>query len=77
MGPSMLPTLSVTGDVLFVERLSTRFQKIKQGDIVMASSPENPRLIVCKRVIGLEGDGVASKGNGLGQHVTVCSLYFS
>lgn len=74
MGPSMLPTFSATGDVLVVERLSTRFQKIKQGDVVMALSPENPRLIVCKRVLGLEGEEVVvmpTKGNGFVQHVKV------
>eukprot|EP00250_Pteridium_aquilinum_P006822 c16660_g2_i1 orf=812-1297(-) len=74
MGPSMLPTFSATGDVLLVERLSTRFQRVKQGDIVMSLSPENPRLIVCKRILGLEGDEVTvlpSKGNGLLQHVSV------
>ncbi|KAI5081528.1 hypothetical protein GOP47_0004711 [Adiantum capillus-veneris] len=74
VGPSMLPTFSATGDVLVVERLSTRFQRIKQGDVVMAASPENPRLIVCKRVLGLEGERVVvmpTKGNGRVQHVQV------
>lgn len=59
IGPSMLPTLSATGDLLLLERLSTRFQKVKAGDIVMALSPENPRMTVCKRVLALEGDNVA------------------
>lgn len=59
MGPSMLPTLSATGDILLLERVSTRFKKIKSGDVVMALSPENPRLVVCKRVLGIEGDRIA------------------
>lgn len=74
MGPSMLPTLSTTGDVLLVERVSTRFQTIKTGDVVMAFSPENPRMIVCKRVLGLEGDHIAvlpPNGRGLVEHVNV------
>eukprot|EP00250_Pteridium_aquilinum_P015537 c22638_g1_i2 orf=850-1335(-) len=58
IGPSMFPTLNATGDVLFLERLSTRFQRVKSGDVVMACSPENPRLIVCKRVLALEGDSI-------------------
>jgi hypothetical protein len=28
------------------------------GDIVLAKSVQNPRQIVCKRVLGLEGDEV-------------------
>ncbi len=28
------------------------------GDVVIAASPRNPRHIVCKRVLGLEGDTV-------------------
>lgn len=74
VGPSMLPTFSVTGDVVLVDRLSTRFRKIKQGDIVVALSPENPRRSVCKRVIGLEGDQVVvlpNEGIGNGLHVSV------
>lgn len=58
MGPSMLPTLNMSGDVLLVERLSTRFGNIKHGDLVIACSTENPRKMICKRVMGLEGDRV-------------------
>ncbi|KAH7298431.1 hypothetical protein KP509_25G042900 [Ceratopteris richardii] len=74
MGPSMLPTFSAVGDVLLVERLSTKFQRIKQGDVVMALSPENPRLIVCKRVLGLEGENLVvmpTHGSGRVQHIKV------
>eukprot|EP01018_Ginkgo_biloba_P010905 Gb_30941 [translate_table: standard] len=58
MGPSMLPTLNMSGDVLLVERISTRLGKIKPGDVVVARSPQDPRKTICKRVMGLEGDRV-------------------
>jgi inner membrane protease subunit 1 len=70
----MIPTLSATGDVLLVERLSTQFRKIRSGDVVMALSPENPRILVCKRVLGLEGDRVSylsTDGRGRSQHAIV------
>ena len=58
LGPSMLPTFNMSGDVVLLEHLSTSLLYIKPGDVVVARSPTNPRLIVCKRVLGLEGDRV-------------------
>mgnify|MGYP000022839521 len=55
----MFPTINATGDILLLEKLSTRFQKIRSGDVVIALSPENPRILICKRVLGLEGERVA------------------
>ncbi|PON50802.1 Peptidase S26A, signal peptidase I [Trema orientale] len=57
-GPSMLPTLSLTGDLVLAERISTRFGLVGPGDIVVVRSPQNPRIVVTKRLIGLEGDSV-------------------
>eukprot|EP00262_Sarcandra_glabra_P018263 TRINITY_DN648_c1_g2_i1.p1 TRINITY_DN648_c1_g2~~TRINITY_DN648_c1_g2_i1.p1 ORF type:complete len:168 (+),score=10.72 TRINITY_DN648_c1_g2_i1:237-740(+) len=57
-GPSMLPTLNLTGDVVLVDRMSTRFGKIDCGDVVLVRSPENPRKIVTKRVVGMDSDRV-------------------
>ncbi|KAA3452197.1 Mitochondrial inner membrane protease subunit 1 [Gossypium australe] len=54
----MLPTLNVTGSMLLVERISTRSGKLRPGDVVIFRSPETPRKIVCKRLIGLEGDQI-------------------
>jgi inner membrane protease subunit 1 len=58
LGPSMLPTFNVSGDILLLEHLSSKFEKVRPGDVVMARSPVNPNLVVCKRVLGLEGDRV-------------------
>lgn len=62
----MLPTFSLTGDLILAEKLSTRFEKMQQGDVVLVRSPENPRKIVVKRLMGMGGDTVkyaAGPGN--------------
>ncbi|KAI0507365.1 hypothetical protein KFK09_013488 [Dendrobium nobile] len=57
-GPSMLPTINITGDIVAVERISPRWSLISVGDIILLRSPENPMKTVTKRVLGLEGDAV-------------------
>lgn len=54
----MLPTFSLTGDLVLAERLSTRFEKMQRGDVVLVRSPENPRKIVIKRIMGMGSDTV-------------------
>ncbi|PSN37678.1 Mitochondrial inner membrane protease subunit 1 [Blattella germanica] len=56
-GPSMEPTLQ-SNDILFTEHVTPRLQRIKKGDIIIAKSPSNPRINVCKRVTGMPGDKV-------------------
>ncbi|XP_019108134.1 uncharacterized protein LOC104907330 isoform X2 [Beta vulgaris subsp. vulgaris] len=58
-GPSMLPTLNMRGDVLIVDRLSHHLGKLELGDVVLVKSPQNPRRILTKRVLGMEGDVVS------------------
>uniref|UniRef100_A0A3B5AWP8 Mitochondrial inner membrane protease subunit n=1 Tax=Stegastes partitus TaxID=144197 RepID=A0A3B5AWP8_9TELE len=58
-GPSMEPTI-VNHDVVFSERMSRHLCKIQKGDIVIAKSPFDPHMNICKRVIGLEGDKVCT-----------------
>ncbi|GMN43316.1 hypothetical protein TIFTF001_012514 [Ficus carica] len=57
-GPSMIPTLPITGNLLLAERISTRFGLVGPGDIVLVRSPQNPRIVATKRLIGVEGDSV-------------------
>ncbi|PSS15868.1 Mitochondrial inner membrane protease [Actinidia chinensis var. chinensis] len=57
-GPSMLPTLNLTGDVVLAEHVSTRLGMVGLGDVVLVRSPENPRKTVTKRIVGMEGDTV-------------------
>lgn len=54
----MLPTLNLTGDLVLVERLSARFGKVGPGDMVLFRSPDNPRKVVIKRIVGVEGETV-------------------
>ena len=51
----MEPTL-YSDDVLIIERISTRLQKLKKGDIIISKCPSKPKQHICKRVIGLPGD---------------------
>ncbi|KAK9829968.1 hypothetical protein WJX72_008940 [[Myrmecia] bisecta] len=61
-GPSMLPTFNARGDILLLEHFSVWTEQIHVGDVVVARSVQNPRHIVCKRVLGLPGDQVAVAG---------------
>ncbi|KAK1378479.1 Mitochondrial inner membrane protease subunit 1 [Heracleum sosnowskyi] len=57
-GPSMLPTINIYGDVVLAEKISPRFGKVGKNDIVLIRSPEDPRKVVTKRIVGIEGDSI-------------------
>ncbi|KAF3501871.1 hypothetical protein F2Q69_00045583 [Brassica cretica] len=54
-GPSMIPTLHPSGNVVLAERIS----KLSRGDVIVLQSPEDPNKLPTKRVVGLEGDSVS------------------
>lgn len=56
----MEPTLR-TNNLLVTERISKRFQNFDRGDIVIAKSPIEPEMMVCKRIVGLPGDKIYMK----------------
>ncbi|XP_016888022.1 mitochondrial inner membrane protease subunit 1 isoform X1 [Cynoglossus semilaevis] len=58
-GPSMEPTI-VNHDIVFSERMSRHLCRIQKGDVVVAKSPFDPNMNICKRVIGLEGDKICT-----------------
>ncbi|KAK9085133.1 hypothetical protein Sjap_025544 [Stephania japonica] len=60
VGPSMLPTFSLAGDLVLAER---RRGSLKNGDIVLLRSPENPRKVIAKRVVAMEAEE-AAMGDG-------------
>ncbi|XP_051885340.1 mitochondrial inner membrane protease subunit 1 isoform X2 [Pristis pectinata] len=60
-GPSMEPTIK-SYDVIISEKLSRQFYRIEKGDVIIAKSPNDPKMNICKRVIGLEGDKVSTSG---------------
>ncbi|KZT33017.1 LexA/Signal peptidase [Sistotremastrum suecicum HHB10207 ss-3] len=45
--------------MLGVDGMGMEGWKLKRGDIVVVRSPVDPRMVICKRVLGLEGDIVA------------------
>ncbi|RPA79209.1 LexA/Signal peptidase [Ascobolus immersus RN42] len=63
-GPSMLPTISTSGDFILISRLHTRGRGIRQGDLISYLRPDQPDVLVCKRVVGLEGDFVLVEPRG-------------
>ncbi|KAI8799672.1 mitochondrial inner membrane peptidase complex catalytic subunit [Cladochytrium replicatum] len=60
VGPSMLPTFNIIGDLVIVRKLSTTKvqQSVQHGDVLVAVSPMNSSRAICKRVAGLPGDTV-------------------
>lgn len=60
----MLPTLNATGDLLLQLPLSKRsiMTSIERGELINFVSPMNPKVLACKRVIGLPGDQVLLRG---------------
>lgn len=52
----MMPTFNPQGDVALVEHITTSLELLQPGDVVIATSVQNPRQTVCKRILGLGGD---------------------
>jgi len=65
-GPSMLPTLANSGEVVVENILfyRTHPENIKRGDLVTFRSPLDASRIICKRVIGLPGDTICVDPTG-------------
>jgi len=61
VGPSMEPTLHATGNVMILEHISRRMNLIKSGDVVIARSPSQNCLLICKRVRAVGGEKVVYK----------------
>ncbi|KAJ2825202.1 hypothetical protein IWW50_002957 [Coemansia erecta] len=58
VGPSMLPTLSMDGDMLLIERLAGWRSRLRVGDLVVFTSPINPSKRAVKRLLGFAGDSL-------------------
>ena len=63
-GPSMLPTLAVSGDFALVSWLHARGHRIKTGDIISYEHPIHRGERAIKRVIAMEGDYVLTDTPG-------------
>ncbi|XP_057317127.1 mitochondrial inner membrane protease subunit 1-like [Hydractinia symbiolongicarpus] len=65
-GPSMIPTFNKTcsNNVVITEHISTRWDMLEKGDVVISKSPVDPNSFVCKRIAAKAGDKVA-RGDGM------------
>jgi len=65
-GPSMLPTLAVSGEVVIEDCISVRLNpdKLQRGELIILKSPLDPQRTICKRIIGLAGDTVCVDPTG-------------
>ena len=61
VGPSMLPTLGLSGDVVMMWPTASGFISPQLGDVVICASPTDPMATVCKRITGMPGDLVRYK----------------
>jgi hypothetical protein len=76
----MLPTFNISGDLALAEKISHKLGKVGAGDIVLVTSPVEPRKIVTKRVVGVEGDSVTyvvdPKNSDRTETIVVCVFFF-
>lgn len=61
MQPALNPDSSQT-DYVFLSRWAVRSNNIQRGHIVCLISPKDPSQKIIKRVVGLQGDVVATLG---------------
>jgi hypothetical protein len=73
----MEPTI-YSNDVLVTERITPRFERIKKGDIIIAKSPSDPKIYICKRVTGMPGDivfvGISSQVVCFSAYTLLCGM---
>ena len=55
LGESMQPTLE-TNNILICSKLTQRFNEFNRNDIIIAIHPNQPKNLICKRLIALPGD---------------------
>ncbi|KAK0068471.1 mitochondrial inner membrane protease subunit 1 [Biomphalaria pfeifferi] len=65
---SMEPTIQ-HGDLVWISPISVNFQRLQKGDVVFCKSPKSPKAIICKRLIGMEGDTVFNDEKGYEEYV--------
>jgi inner membrane protease subunit 1 len=66
-GLSMLPTMSVDGEIAVESIISYRLwpNSLARGDLVTLVSPLDPSRIICKRILGVPGDIVCVDPTGV------------
>lgn len=61
MQPALNPDKSVT-DYVFLNRWAVRSLEVHRGDIISLVSPKDPEQKIIKRVVGIQGDIIATLG---------------
>ncbi|KAK5640396.1 hypothetical protein RI129_011207 [Pyrocoelia pectoralis] len=61
MQPVLNPDKSLT-DYVFLNRWAARSLDVKRGEIISLISPKDPDQIIIKRVVGIQGDIIATLG---------------
>ena len=75
-GPSMLPTLNVRDDYVWINCLYRRGKGIKLGDVVSLRHPLVPGDRACKRVVAMEGDFVGTGSPASGDRLMIQVTFF-
>jgi signal peptidase I len=63
-GESMVPNFH-DREYLIVDEISYRFREPQRGEVIVFRYPQNPQEFFIKRVIGLPGESVKFKNNGV------------
>nr|XP_039256941.1 mitochondrial inner membrane protease subunit 1-like isoform X1 [Styela clava] len=71
-GESMNPTIQ-NNEIGLCDK-TTPYEDIRRGDIVVAASPKQLNVQICKRVIALEGDEVTFQPDGDGGYEDLAKL---
>lgn len=56
----MEPALQ-SNNLLITERISKRLNLLERGDVIIAKSPIDPKVMICKRIVGMPGDKIKMK----------------
>ncbi|XP_075168487.1 mitochondrial inner membrane protease subunit 2 [Haematobia irritans] len=62
MQPALNPDSSNQTDYVFLSKWAVRSNNVQRGDIVSLISPKDPTQKIIKRIVGLQGDVVATLG---------------
>lgn len=63
-GASMEPSFQES-DYLWIEKVSSHFSGYQRGEVVVLNAPDNPGQVYIKRVVGLPGEKVSVRSNGV------------
>mmetsp|Transcript_11473 Transcript_11473/g.70532 ORF Transcript_11473/g.70532 Transcript_11473/m.70532 type:complete len:166 (-) Transcript_11473:1995-2492(-) len=63
MQPTFNPSTSLINDRVLVDKLSIKLHQYRCGDVVVVRAPDEPRMLLVKRLRALEGDWVKTQGS--------------